>query len=82
MGDGAQELSFHPQLMFTPSLPLEGEAKREEDSAERRRQILEDLQLPPLRHSNKGWLSRTTRCCFMCIPTSHGLHLLQEQEAY
>jgi hypothetical protein len=54
VGGGGQELSFHPRLTSTPSVPLEREAKREEDSAQRKRQILEELQLPPLRENSSA----------------------------
>ena len=52
--DGGEEISFHPRLTSTPSVPLEGDAKREEDTVKRRRQILEELQLPPLRDNSSA----------------------------
>jgi hypothetical protein len=61
VGGGGQELSFHPRLTSTPSVPLEREAKREEDSAQRKRQILEELQLPPLRENSRGARSILSR---------------------
>jgi hypothetical protein len=91
VGGGGQELSFHPRLTSTPSVPLEREAKREEDSAQRKRQILEELQLPPLRENSsaRGWLSGT-HCIIICVLFSFhsistsGSHVLQlqEQEAF
>lgn len=58
-GDSQPEgdLSFHPRLTSTPSAPPEGETKVE-GSRERRRQILGELQLPPLKDNIRigGWV--------------------------
>ena len=54
------DISFYPQVTSTPSSAPEEELKPEKSSEERRRQILEELQLPPLRDRGEYIVSEDT----------------------
>ena len=58
--EDTSDLSFHPQLTSTPSLPAGGGHGKTEGVGERKKKILKELDLPPLKDSIKmiGLLKR------------------------
>lgn len=62
-----EDLSFHPQLTSTPVVPP-GPEVREQTSSEKRKEILRELQLPPLKDTKGGGqcVENKFYFCFIC----------------